>query len=94
MVNDKLCAFCGVVGPHKTEITCEGSPKTIFEPSGDTVLFGQMVDGKAIVTIHEDMPVEDIAALMGALMDRVATFPQVRDNPMAILSAIQQGMMG
>lgn len=92
MVNDKLCAFCGIKGPHRTEIVCEGEPKVTFEPSGDAALLGQMVEGKAIVTIHDDTPVDDIAALMSAFMDKVAQFPQVRDNPMAIIQAIQHGM--
>lgn len=92
MVNDKLCAFCGIQGPHRTEIICEGKPKVTFEPSGDAAMLGQMVEGKAVVTIHDDTPVDDIAALMSAFMDKVAQFPQVRDNPMAILGAIQKGM--
>lgn len=92
MENEKLCVFCGVVGPHKTEIVCEGSPKTTFEPSGDSVLFGQIINGEAFITIHDDMAIEDIAALMSGLMDKIAQFPQVRDNPMAILGAIQRGM--
>jgi hypothetical protein len=94
MINEKLCAFCGMVGPHNTIIECEGSPHVTFKPCGDTVLLGQMVDGAATVTIHEDTPINDIAALMSALMDRIAQFPQVRDNPLAIIGAIQKGMVG
>ena len=92
MENDKQCVFCGMPGPHITTIDCEGKPKTIFEPFGDSVLFGQLIDGKPVVTIHEDLSLEQIAQLMSGFMDRIAQFPQVADNPMAILAAIQRGM--
>lgn len=95
MENEKLCAFCGTVGPHETVIKCKGEPAVDFAPSGDTVLMGQLHQGSdPVVTIHPDTSIDDIAALMSAFMDTIAQFPQVKDNPMAIVGAIQKGITG
>lgn len=91
MQSEKLCPFCGEIGPHETIVNCQ---KVTYVPSGDPAMFGQIVDGAAVITIHEDVSIDDLAKLLGEFMDKIAQFPQVRDNPMAILGAIQKGMSG
>lgn len=81
------CVFCsGKHGQNATTVTCAGNHN--YQPSGDTVLLGQIVDGKAMVTIHPDVTTDEVALLVAALMDRISNFQHIKDNPTAIMSAL------
>lgn len=100
-INDNHnCVYCGVNHAKEgveapTEITCaneaqEHSHK--FVPAGDTVLLGQIIDGKATITIHEDLTADEIALLMAAFMDRISRFEHIKEDPSVIMKAIMGGV--
>lgn len=94
------CVYCNKVHSDNeaaTTITCAQPDNTSphgFVPAGDTVLLGQVVDGQAVVTIHDDITTDEIALLMSAFMDRISQFPHVQENPSAIMQALMSGISG
>lgn len=92
------CVFCGVVENHATIIECHDGEQgpiaahTYRPPAGSMVMLGQVVDGKAIVTIHEDVTADEIALLMSAFMDRISRFEHIKNDPSKIMQALMGGM--
>lgn len=89
------CVFC--TENHDacdTHVHCHNPKDFDFIPAGTPVLFGQMVEGRPIVTIHDDLPAEVIAGLMASFMDAISEFEHIKENPTILTQAIMKGMTG
>lgn len=98
--DNHTCVYCNVNHsdkPTATTIQCktseDGKPHG-FVPAGDAVLLGQIVEGAATVTIHEDITADEVALLMSAFMDRISTFEHIQRDPSAIMKALMSGISG
>lgn len=91
-----MCVFCTNVHDDEAPvITCEphdDGNDMVYQPAGDSVLFGQLIDEggevKAVVSIHEDVTADEIAMLMASFMDRISQMPHVAADPTAIMKAL------
>lgn len=94
-INDNhTCVFCGHNQPHKCQVHCddeEGGHK-YDPPPMSNVMLGQIHEGQAIVTIHDDVTGDEIALLMSAFMDRVSRFEHIKRDPSKIMKALMGGM--
>lgn len=89
------CVFCTKNhAPSDTEVLCMTVDDFYYVPAGTAVMFGQFVDGKPVVTIHDDLPAEVIAGLMASFMDAISEFEHIKENPTILTQAIMKGMTG
>jgi hypothetical protein len=97
-INDShTCVFCNHVhsDPGLVTINCNlNGDNHEFKPAGDVVLLGQIIDGKAVVSLLEDLTGDEIALLMAAFMDRISTFEHIKEDPSVIMNALMKGMSG
>lgn len=84
------CVFCGVLhDASETQVECSLNHE--FIPAGPCVMLAQIVDDKAIVSIHDDVTNEQLAGIMTAFMDKISEFEHVRSDPSAIMQAMMKG---
>lgn len=102
--SEHVCVFCteptDKLNKHHTCIMCTEDDangiKAIltnqFTPAGNSVLFGQIIDGKATVSVNDDLTGDEIALLMSAFMDRISNFEHIKRDPSVIMKALMEGI--